>query len=485
MTGRYTTPDSRDPTIPAGFTYLGQFVAHDLTFDRTAAALGSAVSVQEMVQGRSPALDLDSLYGRGPTKDPALYQLDGMKLRTGTTASADFPRNDPGVNVDRAGFDLARVGEGSTKSERQTALIPDRRNDENLTLAQMHLAFIRFHNRVVDTFAAERPSSADDVFERTRAAIVKHYQWMIKTDFLPRIVDPDVLNDVFTRGRRWFESAASPADKPTMPVEFSVAAYRFGHSMVRDAYEWNRVFQTAGPGPVARLDLLFRFSGASGNLSPEGDPNDRDSGGFERLPTNWIIDWRRFFDFGEAKRNDLLPRAGTFNVAKKIDTLLVDPLIMVPLGALGPPGRTDRPVTERNLAFRTLVRGWMVGLPSGQEMADFFGVKPLDERALAGGDGGVALDRLAADAAILARNTPLWFYILREAELNGGRLGQVGSRIVAETFHRAMEASQISILGEPAWRPSLGPNGDTFRMVDLLLFACENRADLVNPLGDG
>ena len=118
-------------------------------------------------------------------------------------------------------------------------------------------------------------------------------------------------------------------------------------------------------------------------------------------------------------------------------------------------------------------------------MAEFFDVTPLSAAALARGDGGVPLDGLAAERGILERNTPLWFYVLREAELNGGRLGQVGSRIVVETLHRAMEASRISILREPAWRPSFGPNGDTFRMVDLLLFAFEGRAELINPLGHG
>jgi hypothetical protein len=82
------------------------------------------------------------------------------------------------------------------------------------------------------------------------------------------------------------------------------------------------------------------------------------------------------------------------------------------------------------------------------------------------------------------RDTPLWFYILREAELNpGGRLKGVGARVVAETFHRAMEGSTISIVREPTWRPTLGPDPSTFRMVDLLLFAFEGQVAKLNPLG--
>jgi hypothetical protein len=80
-------------------------------------------------------------------------------------------------------------------------------------------------------------------------------------------------------------------------------------------------------------------------------------------------------------------------------------------------------------------------------------------------------------------NTPLWFYILREAELNGGKLTGVGGRIVAETFHRAIEGSAHSILRDPTWRPSFGPDSNTFRMVDLMLFAFEGKKKLLAPLG--
>ncbi len=81
------------------------------------------------------------------------------------------------------------------------------------------------------------------------------------------------------------------------------------------------------------------------------------------------------------------------------------------------------------------------------------------------------------------KDTPLWFYVLREAELNNGKLKGVGARIVAETFHRAIEGSTHSIVRDPAWRPSLGPNNSTFRMVDLLLFAFQGRKALLAPLG--
>jgi len=504
MTTAQNQPDSDSPKIPAGFTYLGQFIDHDLTFDKTARALGEHVNVDELVQGRSPALDLDSLYGRGPNDaEDAKFYSDGIRLKMGVTAATPFP--DSGANRDLEGFDLPRVGFGSKKSERRLALIPDPRNDENLAVAQIHLAFIRFHNRVVDQLALAGIPSAD-LFNKARELVVKHYQWMIRQDFLPRLIDQATVDDVFTHGRKFFEVSQlshsdqakqsymylQPGDMPTMPIEFSVAAYRLGHSMIRGAYQWNRVFQAAGPGPIASLDLLFTFSGTSGILSPDGDLNDPESGSFERLPTNWIADFRRLFDFAEAGRNDLTVDEARFNLAKRIDTLLVDPLQQLPPGSFG--GRDTSPTPldpERNLAFRNLTRAEMVELASGQQMASMLEIAPLTADQILNGNGGVSLSGLPEEERdILTSKTPLWFYILREAEFNRGQLAGVGARIAAEVFHRAMEGSQTSILRDPSWRPSLVPAGgqslppNTFRMVDLLLFAFEDKGELLNPLGD-
>lgn len=467
--------DSAGPAIPAGFTYLGQFIDHDLTMDKTAAALGENVTINQLLQGRSPALDLDCMYGRGPDDaDDARFYSDGIRIKMGTTAAAPFPPGDGGTNVPRDGFDLPRVGQGSTKLTRRAALIPDHRNDENLVVAQTHLAMIRFHNRVVNHIAPTTPSA--DLFKRARELVVKHYQWMIKTDFLPRIVDPAIVQDVFTNGRKFFEKDATPEHMPTMPIEFSVAAYRLGHSMIRGAYQWNRVFKSGGPGPVASLELLFTFSGTSGILSPDGNLSDRESGSFERLPTNWIADFRRLYNFNEVGRADLTPPEGAPNVTKKIDTQLVDPLKTLPFGSIG--GSAATPAIELNLAFRNLQRANMVELASGQQMAALLEVAPLTSAQLSKG-----LPVALKDAAT---NTPLWYYILREAELNNGRLTGVGGRIAAETFHRAMEGSEHSIVRDPAFRPTaLVTNpGDRFNMTDLLLFAFEGRADLLNPLGD-
>jgi hypothetical protein len=249
-----------------------------------------------------------------------------------------------------------------------------------------------------------------------------------------------------------------------MPIEFSVAAFRLGHSMIRDTYSWNRRFDFGS----ATLELLFAFTGGSGFLA--GGP---------RLPSNWIADFRRLYDFGEAGRDGLVVPPAKFNRAMRIDTSLVRPLRRIP----------GFPAARANLAFRNLVRAKMLRLATGQQMARFLrskgvAVETLTKSELRRGRNGAELESLtkAQRDAFLA-DTPLWFYILREAELGGGRLRGVGARIVAETFHRAMEGSEFSIVRDPAWRPTLGPDAKTFRMVDLLLFSASGKKSVLAPLG--
>lgn len=456
----------RDGHIPAGFTYLGQFIDHDLTFDRTLVAFGDRVSPAQLLQGRSPTLDLDSLYGAGPL-DPVsavFYESDLVRLRIGRTTRIGGDRA-------RVGFDLPRVGSG-TLAERRKAQVPDRRNDENLAVAQHHAAMIRFHNRVVASLGAGVPAA--ERFDRARRQVVLHYQWVIRSDYLPRICDSTVVTDVFANGRRVVEAGADPFSMPTMPVEFSVGAFRLGHSMVRESYAWNARF----PSGSASLDLLFLFSGTSGDLG--GDPT---------LPSNWIADWRRLYRFAQVGRGDLAAPRGEFNLARRLDTRLVDPLSVLPAGSFDG-RRADEGTIRANLAFRNLVRATMVRLASGQQMAALLRsrgvpVTTLTRAQIRDGAGGADLSALTPSQldAFLA-DTPLWFYCLREAELNGGRLTGVGARLVVETIHRAMEGSTHSIVRSPGFRPALGAVAGRFRMADLLLFAFEGDKSLLAPLGD-
>jgi hypothetical protein len=457
-----TGSGGRAGAVPAGYTYLGQFVDHDLTFDKTKVMLGENVSPAELLQGRSPSLDLDSLYGAGPqSAGSAKFYADDRHLKSGRTAAAGDPAMD--------GFDLPRAGTGATKADKRRALIPDFRNDENLAVAQTHLAFIRFHNRLVDTLPASTPAAQR--FTRARELAVKHYQWMIWHDYLPRICAKSVLNSVMSGGRKAFEVAADPTAVPTMPVEFSVAAFRLGHSMIRRTYNWNARF----PGDQGTLQFLFTFSSTSGDLL----------GGL-RLPSNWIADFRRLYDFSEVNRPDLAAPGG-LNHAMAIDTKLTHVLGDLPPGSFGgPPSASGEPAA--NLAFRNLTRASMLKLASGQQMASFLRgrgvpVATLTRAQLRDGRNGVSLDGLTGpqrDAVL--RRTPLWFYLLREAELNNGRLKGVGARIVAETVHRAIEGSSFSIVRDPTWRPTLGPDPSTFRMTDLLMFAFKGKRALLAPL---
>ncbi|KQV71600.1 hypothetical protein ASC64_05135 [Nocardioides sp. Root122] len=457
-----------DGTIPAGFTYLGQFVDHDLTFDATTVALGDGISPAALLQGRSPTLDLDSMYGSGPL-DPVsagFYESDRTRLRVGRTTRF-------GGDKARAGFDLPRVDTGSATEPRK-ADIPDFRNDENLVVAQTHAAMIRFHNRVVAGLGPSTPAA--DRFEKARRKVVLHYQWMLRTDYLPKICDGDVVTDVFTNGRAVVEPGADPLSMPTMPIEFSVAAFRLGHSMIREGYDWNARF----PDGSGTLDFLFTFSRTSGDL-----------GGNPTLPSNWIADWRRMYRFSQIGHDELKPPRGAFNLARRIDTRLVDPLARLPIGSFG--GRNaDAGTIRANLAFRNLVRARMLRLASGQQMAALLrskgvAVATLTKAQLRDGTGAssATLDGLTdAQREAFLKDTPLWFYVLREAELNGGTLTGVGARLVVETFHRAMEGSTHSIVRSPGFRPDLGEKDGRFRMADLLLFAFEGQEALLAPLGD-
>nr|SBO97794.1 Myeloperoxidase, thyroid peroxidase, cyclooxygenase catalytic domain [Nonomuraea gerenzanensis] len=470
--------DQPDSTIPAGYTYLGQFVDHDLTMDKTDATLGERVTLDQLIQGRSPALDLDALYGFGPghPDSAAFFEPGSMRLRTGSTAAVgDLPDFD--------GFDLARE-QGTGRP-----LIPDPRNDENLAVAQIHLAFIHFHNRIVDQLAANGVPSAL-LFEKARERVVLHYQWVLRHDFLPRIVDRTIVEDVFTHGRRFFEvpvdpyrdsygnggqngdryATVVPGQLPTMPIEFSIAAFRLGHSMVRDSYEWNRVFNSQQI--PATLALLFRFSGTSGVLNADN-----------RLPSNWIPDWRRLFDLmgdGDAGAGLGLP-PGDVNRAKRIDTLVGSFLGQLPPGSFGgrlAPGIPDD--LQRNLAFRNLVRADMIQLASGQQAAELMQLPKLNANQILVGDKTAANLSHLGDAHPVTEHTPLWLYILREAELNNGVLTGVGGRIVAEVMHRCMEGSRYSIVRRPEWRPDLPTPSGRFTMAHLLLHAFGHDPVLLN-----
>lgn len=419
-----TDPNS---SIPAGYTYLGQFIDHDITFDKTALTRTGAADPDAMLNIRTPSLDLDSLYGGGPAISPQLYEPDGVRLRVGLCVES---RDGDDNIVPAIPNDLPR--------QNRKAIIADPRNDENLAVAQLHLAFIKFHNSFVDQLAASFPTlPADQVFARARAETIRHYQMIVLRDFLPRIVDPNAIQQVLLYGHTIYPHA----QHHLMPVEFSAAAYRFGHSMVRPVYDWNRVFhQHEGAVAAATLDLLFEFTQFSGSAPGDELPF---FGQGEALPSNWAVDWRLLFDVDENPP----PEFFVVNRARKIDTNLA--LSLKSLPEFLAMGVTDPALLS--LASRNLLRGRLLSLPHGLEVAETIVATGLPHETLTldqlrSGPHGPTLERVG-----LLETPPLWYYILREAELNGGEpLGPVGSRIVAETIVALIRNADVSILAGPA-----------------------------------
>ena len=404
-----------NPGVPSGYTYVGQFVDHDLTFD-PASSLDRQNDPDALTNFRTPRFDLDSLYGRGPSDDPYLYDKDTKdRLLVGSSNGGDdLPRN-----------------------SQQTALIGDPRNDENTFVGQLHLTMIKFHNRVVDLVEGD-PSlrrGSESTFETAQRIVRWHYQWMVLHDFLRRTVGDEQLEQVLDESGRLpkvrlqhYSVASSTA---YMPVEFAVAAYRFGHSQIRGRYQLNTLvgpLPTFSPGPVA-ADPLGHF------------------GGFRELPPFWTVEWRRFFEIPAAPGQE----AVRVQMTRSIDTKLANPL-----KALPPEIGGDRP----SLIDRNLTRGARLLLPSGQAVAQAMGVAPLSDADLELPGGGPA---------------PLWYYVLREAKVlaGGHRLGPVGGGIVAEVFVGLMAKDPSSYLRlDPRWRPFLpSAASGSFTMADLIAFS--------------
>ncbi len=421
--------DDEESGIPALYTYFGQFIDHDLTFDPN-SSLQKQDDPGALTDFRTPAFDLDNVYGRGPDDQPYMYDdtgrffLLGDPLNGGNPNATDLPRNNAPV---------------------RRALIGDPRNDENSIVSQLQGLFHRFHNRL----AAENPQLA---FADVQKLVRFHYQYVILNDFLPRIVNADVLADLKSNDRYDRRKLAffHWKHEPFMPVEFSVAAYRLGHSMIRPGYRLND-------------NVLLPIFPVPSQSFPEGLT------GFRAMNPAWGIDWGRFIDIdtrtydGTAAEN-----AKRLQFAYRIDTSLVNPLASLPASVAANPS---------SLAQRNLERGWRLGLPSGQSVARAMGLTPLDESQITLGqavdDPTGPSPTIASLGEVFTGNCPLWTYVLAEAALykaavkipvienvtvNTPQLGPVGGRIVAEVFLGMMFGDSNSLLNlAPAWQPDSGP----------------------------
>jgi Animal haem peroxidase len=423
-----TNPDN--PTMTAGSTFVGQFTDHDITFDQT-SQLGVPQNPLLSPNTRTPALDLDSVFGGGPGLRPDLYVTNpdgsvGPKLRIGTG----------GVHED-----VPRV---ANPDGTYSALLGDPRNDENLVIAGLHCAHILFYNRVLDELdqhdlaripaarAAERGNRYVQ-FLIARQVTLWHYQWLLVNEHLPQIAGQAVVNDVLQRGNRFYRP---PLGDAFMPIEFGAAAYRFGHSMVRPSYRANFTSGTGDSGsPTADPFFALVFDRNAPSFSdPVGYDRPDLLGGFPAARR--YIGWQTFFDLGD----------GQVKNNKKIDTTISSVLFTIPLPAIAPHTQTSPTV----LPQRNLLRQLTWGLPSGQAVARAMRVPALDPADLAD---------IGAIYAPFATSTPLWYYVLAEAKLAAGglNLGPVGGRIVAETLIGLLRADPTSYLSlDPRFRPFLG-----------------------------
>jgi hypothetical protein len=383
--------ETTEGAMAAGWPFFGQFIAHDITADRS--PLGHHADAEQIENFRTPRANLEGVYAAGPVGSPYLFEKDDpAKLLLGE-GGYDVPRNQQGI-----------------------ALVGDQRNDTQLFVSQMEVGFIRTHNLLVDRLREDGVEETE-VFDDSRRSATWHYQWVILRDFLPQLVGTELMGELLDRGPSFYE----PGDHPFIPFEFADAAYRFGHSQIRDTYRVNMDF---GPVPVFP-DLM----------------------GFGAVPIDHAVDWSLQFDF---------PGQEPAQRSKKIDGKLPSSLISLPRQISG----EDEGSPYSSLANRDLQRGQAVGLASGEAVARELGVEPLspEEIGLAGSGW--------------EQETPLWLYILKEAEAlqDGNRLGPVGGRIVGEVLVGIIDADPESFrCVDRSWRPTL-PSREPgrFGIVDLL-----------------
>lgn len=448
-------PDDGDPInnhrLPSGYTYFGQFIDHDLTFDPLSVLAGPN-KLNDFLNFRTPRFDLDSMYGHGPHDQPYMYK--GNNFRLGQTADGNV--------------DLLRIDQPSEFGDK-LAVIGDKRNDENLIVSQIHLSFLLYHNAVVTELAANGVAD-DKLFDIANQIVRWRYQHIVLYDYLRRLILPDVFKHLQEHGPQFFHTPKGVF----MPLEFSVAAFRMGHSMVRFNYALNRVVNTD--------------QGGTGELKVFSNDPMKDLRGFRPRPNDRTIRWKRFLEFTGDDAQD--PGSITqFSMA--LDTGLAgkNPAPKVVAEGLAdlPKDVPEDGMPPFNLAQRNLLRGRHLGrgLASGQTLARHLGINDphvltqlkVTKTVIQPGNGKNAPPVFTRSVderltQLFGSDTPLWYYILKEAEVlglkadagnplgtaeiplnvngtNGGRtLGPLGSRIVGEVFFKLMKEDPESILGK-------------------------------------
>ena len=384
-------PNTIGSKLPAIITYFGQFIDHDLTFEDTSQLGVIQVLIETLVNLRTSWFDLDCVYGGS---NQYLTEENNTKFLIARNIAGDE--------------DLPRDATGQ-------ALIADIRNNENLIIQHIQLAFLKFHNRVIDELRLENPLLSDiDLVIEARKVVRNHYQHLLVNEFLKSIIGDETFNELFGPNFN-FNNSIIYQNVPLLPIEFSGAFYRFGHSLIRNEYYLNKNIEL----PIFSLK------------KPD------DMRGFRPLPAGYFIEWNLY-----------TPTAGFngFQVTEKISPKLSENLFQLPLD------------NNDSLARRNLVRGSVYSLQSGQSLARYLGFPYLSNsnpdtnlRINISDPGQVStltpqqIERLNL---LYGEETPLWYYTLREAEVfgNGDRLGPLGGRIVGEVFFSLLKKSKESIL---------------------------------------
>jgi hypothetical protein len=481
--------ENPNPALTSGFTFVGQFVDHDITFDTT--LLSDQQSDPDATTNfRTPRYDLDAIYGRGPAQDPQFYNPNDRDKflfveRPYSQITGKLKRPD-GVDETKTWevkpdvvYDVPRTGEPVNAGDppKGTAMIADPRNDQTLIILQLHVAMQKFHNRLVDYMrAAGVPRAA--VFESARRLARWHYQWIVTHEFLPAIVGTTTANSVYKETSKApiinikYYKPTNSTGRPFIPVEFAVAAYRFGHSITRPRYTVRDVFDSAGTllGSVSGVPL-FQDTATDNNLN-----------GHRELLPRLKLQWSKFFNVAGQKP--------TGRPVRQFDASLANPLFKMPSTAL-PDTNSLGLLSQRNLR-----RGRKMGLPSGQQVARLMGVTPLTPTQL------WTNHRIEVEIPIVGNvvkvlkeydvenqglkdvfadpewggEAPLWFYILKEAEIvgKGREMGPVGGRIVAEVLVGLLQKDVNSYLYlQPTWKPAkpIATTAGQFTIADLLKFA--------------
>lgn len=424
--GEPGTAPAQDSSIPSGFTYLGQFIDHDVTartdresaFSRIATATGAPLPitprdpdaiVTNLRNGRRPQLDLDSVYGDGPR----LIPLDGGNATPGSVTEADELYDSA---TGKLRHETLMAGAIDLPRDGRKARIADMRNDENLNISQLHAAFLAFHNKIVDRV----PGPADPAwrYAKARQIVRWSYQYIVARDYLARVCDTGIINDILRNGPRFYRPGVEDI---YMPLEFATAGFRFGHSMVRGSY-------TLQSGTERTISQLL---GVSREHDNPADDLLEPVGANHRVKADHTIHWGNFFEIGGA----------TPQMARTIDTRLAEGLFDLPFEEGAPMG-----AMLRHLAQRNLLRGYLLSIPTGQAAAAATGVIPISAADMTAGEHP---DIVAAlNGGGLSNRTPLWYYVLREASVQkqGQSLGHVGSTIVGETLIGMLKHDPTSYL---------------------------------------